>query len=602
MSTFGTLFKVTTFGESHCKGVGAIIDGVPPLLDLTESDIQPQLTRRRPGQSRLTTPRAESDIVTILSGTERGKTLGTPIGLFVPNKNVRPGDYKEMSAVPRPGHADYTYQAKYGIRAASGGGRSSARETIGRVAAGAIAEKFLRTAYGTEIVSFVSSVGSVELCRSKWSHPSGRGWTRGEVDQRGQLQVLRHPQHWARHVSGAADSHADTSGVQGGSAQSGGGASEGPGQAVDPSAAAPISKAASAEQQQAQAAADNTDESAFVAGFPGGAYDAFPCYLAWDGSVLSANGQVLGNKGDMFTFPGASRAVPLVNSANCTDELVPVRCPDAPTAARIASLIRVTKAAHDSIGGTVVTTVYNVPVGLGEPAFDKAEALLAHAMLSLPATKGFEIGSGFDGTRLNGSQHNDAFVNASNTAAGASAPVGQAAEATDAAAASAQPGADQGHVVPTTSATTALLAPSTNNAGGTLGGITSGAPLVFRVAVKPVSTIGRAQSTATFTGEKSTLEAKGRHDPCVLPRTPPLTEAMTALVLADLAVIQASRIGSAQAMLQSTAGQAVQAAMLVGPSMPVLPAHMQSPLPVVLGGGAGTGASVGGSKRPRDDA
>lgn len=601
MSTFGTLFKVTTFGESHCKGVGAIVDGVPPLMELTEADIQPQLTRRRPGQSRLTTPRAESDIVTILSGTERGKTLGTPIGLFVPNKNVRPGDYKEMSSVPRPGHADYTYQAKYGIRAASGGGRSSARETIGRVAAGAIAEKFLRAAYGTEIVSFVSSVGAVELCRSQWSHPSGRGWTRAEVDQRGQLQVLRHPKHWARYVAGAADSHADTSGVHGGSASGPDAVSGTTGGATDGTTVT----SATEEQQRTQAAADTADEAAFVAGFPSGAYDGVPCYLAWDGTVLDAQGAQLGKRDDAFTYPGAVDACLLVNAANCTDELVPVRCPHAGTAARIASLIRVTKAASDSIGGTVVTTAYNVPVGLGEPAFDKAEAMLAHAMLSLPATKGFEIGSGFDGTRLNGSQHNDAFVGAfapehapeqagntgADAAGGAGAP-GSSAE-----------GGDQGHIVPTTGASTAILAPSTNNAGGTLGGITSGAPIVFRVAVKPVSTIGRAQTTATFAGQNSTLEAKGRHDPCVLPRTPPLTEAMTALVLADLALMQASRMAGVQAMLASAAGQAVQAAMLVGPSMPVLPAAMQRPLPVKLGGGAGSTAQsgVGGFKRPREE-
>ncbi len=590
MSTFGTLFKVTTFGESHCKGVGAIIDGVPPMMDLSEEDIQPQLTRRRPGQSRLTTPRAESDLVTILSGTERGRTLGTPIGLFVPNKNVRPGDYKEMSTVPRPGHADYTYQAKYGIRAASGGGRSSARETIGRVAAGAIAEKFLQSTYGTEIVSFVSSVGAVELPRCHWFHPAGRAWSRAEVDQRGQLQVLRHPQHWKRHVAHTEDSHADVSGVSGGG---GGSAAPPPSAAQAPPTDSTATDAAAAEAKAAQAAADAADEAAFVAAMATGAYDNVPCYLAWDGTVLGAQGAVLGRRGDAFTYPNTSQEVQLVHSTNCTDELVPVRCPHAPTAARIASLIRVTKAASDSIGGTVVTTAYNVPVGLGEPAFDKAEAMLAHAMLSLPATKGFEIGSGFDGTRLNGSQHNDAFEGAGPSASTSAAQSAmQPSEVAD---------GDQGHVVPLTCATTALLAPKTNNAGGTLGGISSGAPLVFRVAVKPVSTIGRAQSTATFEGASSTLEAKGRHDPCVLPRTPPLTEAMTALVLADLALIQASRVGATQAMLQSSAGQAVQAAMLSGPSMPVLPAALQRPLPEVLGGGAGTGASVGGVKRTRQE-
>ncbi len=204
MSTFGTLFRVTTFGESHCKGVGCIVDGCPPALALTEADIQPQLTRRRPGQSRLATPRDEADLVSILSGTERGVTLGTPIGLFVPNENVRPHDYSEMDAIPRPGHADYTYQVKYGLRASSGGGRSSARETIGRVAAGAIAEKWLRQAYGTTVVSFVSAVGGVVLPRALEAHPAGRPWTREEVDTLGTLTLLRDPAAGWRVVVAAA--------------------------------------------------------------------------------------------------------------------------------------------------------------------------------------------------------------------------------------------------------------------------------------------------------------------------------------------------------------------------------------------------------------
>ena len=193
MSTFGTLFRVTTFGESHCKGVGAIVDGVPPRLHITEEDIQPQLNRRRPGQSRITTPRNETDKVTILSGTERGVALGTPIALFVPNENVKPSDYAEMDIIPRPGHADYTYQAKYGIRASSGGGRSSARETIGRVAAGAIAEKWLREEFDTEIVTFVSSVGSISMNESiRFRNPiTKRRWTREDVDRRGTLVLLR---------------------------------------------------------------------------------------------------------------------------------------------------------------------------------------------------------------------------------------------------------------------------------------------------------------------------------------------------------------------------------------------------------------------------
>ena len=196
MSTFGTIFRVTTFGESHCKGVGAIVDGVPSRMALTEADIQPQLTRRRPGQSRLTTPRAEKDLVTILSGTEYGYTLGTPIGLLVPNEDQRPGDYKEMSHIPRPGHADFTYQVKYGTRASSGGGRSSARETIGRVAAGAIAEKWLRETYGCEVVCWVSSIGDVVMPPSVVPQAEGRsGWTREEVDKFGCLRMLRDPAH-----------------------------------------------------------------------------------------------------------------------------------------------------------------------------------------------------------------------------------------------------------------------------------------------------------------------------------------------------------------------------------------------------------------------
>jgi hypothetical protein len=453
----------------------------------------------------------------------------------------------------------------------------------------------LRLAFGTEIVSFVSSVGNVELRREHWCHPDGRSWSRREVDEQGQLQMLRHPAHWKRHVAQAVDSHADASGVVGG------GSSALPGDAVGPaginkSPQAPGAEA-SAAAAKAQAAADAVDEAAFVAGMAKGEYDDIPCYLAWDGAVLGGNGKKLGVRGGHVpadaksTASGASELA-LVSEANCTDELVPVRCPHPATAARIASLIRVTKAAQDSIGGTVVTVAHNVPVGLGEPAFDKAEAMLAHAMLSLPATKGFEIGSGFLGTRLNGSEHNDAFV-------GTAAMQGSPAVPSSPGDTSGEEPADAGHVVPSTSTTTALLAPSTNNAGGTLGGITSGAPLVFRVAVKPVSTIGRAQETASFEGHDRTLEAKGRHDPCVLPRTPPLTEAMTALVLADLALQQAARVGSAQRMLESAAGVAVQQALLSGPSMPVLPASMQASVPVRIGEGAGSGKHTG-LKRPRE--
>lgn len=356
-STFGTVFRVTTFGESHCRAVGAIVDGCPPRLALTEADIQPQLDRRRPGQSKVTTPRAESDTVTILSGTEHGVTLGTPIGLMVPNKDQRPGDYAEMSRIPRPSHADFTYETKYGVRASSGGGRSSARETIGRVAAGAIAEKWLREQHGVEIVAWVSSVGTID----------------------------------------SPQPDLDT-----------------------------ISR-----------------------------------------SVVDAS---------------------------------PVRCPDATAAAAMWDAIVAARDANDSLGGVVTCVCRNLPAGLGEPVFDKLEAKLAHAMLSIPATKGFEIGSGFAGTRLRGSEHNDPFVLKGDR-----------------------------------------LGTTTNNSGGIQGGISNGEPIVMRIAFKPPATISQPQQTADFDGKPVTLEAKGRHDPCVVPRAIPIVEAMAALVLIDAALIQKTR-------------------------------------------------------------
>jgi chorismate synthase len=356
-STFGTLLRVTTFGESHCKGVGAILDGCPPRLPLCEGDIQPQLDRRRPGQSRLSTDRQEADQVTILSGVENGLTLGTPIGLFVANKDHIPKDYKDMQFIPRPSHADFTYQLKYGIRASSGGGRSSARETIGRVAAGAIAEKYLQERHKVEIVAWVSSVGTIDA---------------GVV---------------------------------------------------------PI---------------DRIDR-------------------------------------------------------NSVDQTI-VRCPDTHAAEEMAARIAAVKEAGDSIGGVVSCVARNVPIGLGEPIFDKLEAKLAQAMLSIPATKGFEIGSGFAGARMQGSVHNDPFVK-------------------------------KGERLGTT----------TNNSGGTLGGISSGEPIFFRVAFKPPATIAQAQKTADFEGQPAVLEAKGRHDPCVVPRAVPIVEAMTALTLGDFLLRQRMR-------------------------------------------------------------
>ena len=362
-STFGTLFRVTTFGESHCKGVGAVVDGCPPKLALSEADIQRQLDRRRPGQSKMTTDRREIDAVSILSGVENGLTLGTPIALFVPNRDQRPGDYAAMAQIPRPSHADYTYQVKYGIRAASGGGRSSARETIGRVAAGAIAEKVLQERHGIEIVAWVSAVGDIEAAG---------------VD----METIRRD--------------------------------------------------------------------------------------AVDGT--------------------------------------PVRCPDPAAAQQMMAAIQAAREAQDSLGGVVTCVCRNVPAGLGEPIFDKLEALLAHAMLSIPATKGFEIGSGFAGTRLRGSTHNDPFV--------------QKGE---------------------------RLGTRTNFSGGIQGGISNGEPIYFRVAFKPPATIGMVQATAAFDGRDIVLAAKGRHDPCVVPRAVPIVEAMAALVLVDGALRQSARwAGSAQ--------------------------------------------------------
>jgi chorismate synthase len=358
-STFGTLFRISTFGESHCKGVGVVVDGCPPRMTLRPEDIQRQLDRRRPGQSRLSTDRQEADQVSILSGVEFDRTLGTPIALLVPNQDQRPGDYAETAQVPRPSHADYTYQMKYGIRAASGGGRASARETIGRVAGGAIAEKYLADTQGIEIVAWVSSVGPVTA-----PEIDGATLTREQVDAH------------------------------------------------------------------------------------------------------------------------------------------PVRCPDPSAAVAMAAEILQAKAELDSIGGVVSCICRNLPVGLGEPVFDKLEARLAQAMLSLPATKGFEIGSGFAGTRMRGSQHNDLFVSKGDR-----------------------------------------LGTRTNYSGGVQGGISNGEPVLFRVAFKPVATIGQSQQTADLEGREVRLAAQGRHDPCVVPRAVPIVEAMTALVLMDLLLIQRARTG-----------------------------------------------------------
>lgn len=358
-SVFGAMFRVSTFGESHCAAVGAVIDGCPPGLPLSEADIQPQLDRRRPGQSALTTPRDEQDLVSILSGVENGVTLGTPIGLLVHNRDQRPSDYQQMQNIPRPSHADYTYQMKYGIRAASGGGRASARETIGRVAAGAVAEKYLAEHYGVEMVAWVDAVGPLQG---------------GTVDLAG------------------------------------------------------------VSRQQVDACA--------------------------------------------------------------------VRSPDPVAAKAMAELIAEVRDNEDSVGGVVACVCRNLPAGLGEPVFDKFEALLAHAMLSIPASKGFEIGSGFGGSRMLGSAHNDPFV---------------------------RKGARLGTV--------------TNHSGGVQGGISNGESVYFRVAFKPPATIALRQHTADFAGNDAVLEAKGRHDPCIVPRAVPVVEGMAALVILDLLLRQEYRQG-----------------------------------------------------------
>jgi chorismate synthase len=356
-STFGTIFKVTTFGESHSRGVGAVVEGCPSRLSLCEEDIQKQLDRRKPGQNKLTTQRKETDQVTILSGVENNLTLGTPIGMFILNQDQRPGDYSHVSDIPRPSHGDYTYRMKYGIRAQSGGGRASARETAGRVAAGAVAEKYLFLAFGVEIVAWVSAVSHILA---------------PEMDM---TAVKR----------------------------------------------------------------DRVEESM-------------------------------------------------------------VRCPDFNTSEKMIQAIEAAKSAKDSLGGIITCVCRNVPAGWGEPVFDKAEAKLAQAMLSIPAAKGFEIGSGFAGTRMKGSTHNDPFVKK----------------------------ADR-------------LGTLSNYSGGVQAGITNGEPVVFNVAFKPTATIGMAQDTVDFNGNPVILEGKGRHDPCVLPRAVPIVEAMAAMVLADLALIQKTR-------------------------------------------------------------
>ncbi len=353
-SVFGEIFRIATWGESHGGGVGVVIDGCPARLPLSEADIQPDLDRRRPGQSDIVTPRKEEDACRILSGVFEGKTLGTPISIMVSNTDARPSAYSEMETMYRPSHADFTYEAKYGIRNWQGGGRASARETIGRVAAGAVAKKLLQSiSPGLEILAYVTAIHDIEA----------------EVD-------------------GSRVSRAE----------------------------------------------------------------------------IEAN---------------------------------VVRCPDAGAAEAMISRIKEVRADGDSVGGVIACVVRGVPAGWGEPVFDKLEAVLAGAMMSLPATKGFEIGSGFAGAKLKGSTHNDPFRMI------------------------------EGRVRTTS-----------NLSGGIQGGISNGEAIVFRTAFKPTATIARSQKTVTVAGEDADLVARGRHDPCVLPRAVPMIEAMTALVLCDQALRQ----------------------------------------------------------------
>lgn len=346
-NSFGSLFRITSWGESHGGGIGVVLDGCPPQLPLAIEDIQPALDRRRPGQSKITTPRNESDKVEILSGVFEGKTLGTPIAMLVRNKDARPQAYDEMKEKFRPSHADFTYQTKYGFRNHEGGGRSSARETIARVAAGAIAQKIL-TFEQVVITTYVERIYNIK---------------------------------------------------------------------------AP----------------------------------------------------------DLIEIPTLEQI-----------ESSPTRCPHQETASKMENCILDAKKAGDSVGGSIICRINGLPVGWGSPVFDRLEADLGKAMLSLPATKGFEIGSGFSGTFLKGSEHNDLFENRENQ-----------------------------------------IRTKTNLSGGVQGGISNGEELYFRVAFKPTATVLKIQETVNEEGTETELVGRGRHDPCVLPRAVPIVEAMCALVLID---------------------------------------------------------------------
>jgi len=348
-SRFGKIFQITTFGESHGGAVGVALDGCPPRLAIDVGEVQRDLDRRRPGQSRLTTPRQEDDQVEILSGLFEGITLGTPIAMLVHNNDARPSAYEHMKDIYRPSHADYTTEAKYGIRNWQGGGRASARETIGRVAAGAVARKLLRVAADIEVLAWVRRVHDVDA-------------------------------------------------------------------KIDPASVT---------------------------------LDAVEANI--------------------------------------------VRCPEPAAAEKMTQAIDAARERGDSLGGVVECVARCVPAGLGEPVFDKLEADLAHALMSLPASKAFEIGSGFDGTHMTGIEHNDPFTLGPD---------------------------DRPHT-------------ASNRSGGIQGGISNGEDIVMRVAFKPTATISQPQQTVDRDGNEVTLEAQGRHDPCVLPRAVPIVEAMVCLVLAD---------------------------------------------------------------------
>lgn len=356
-SSFGKLFQITTWGESHGGGVGVVIDGCPPNIPLEVESIQIELDRRRPGQSRITTQRQEPDRVEILSGVFEGRTLGSPIAMLVRNQDARSKDYDEIRTKYRPSHADFTYDAKYGIRNWMGGGRASARETIGRVAAGAVARQILKQECDSDIVAWVRQVHDLE-----------------------------------------------------------------------------------------------------------------------------------------------SEADPAAVTREAVDANI-VRCPDAHAAERMIERIDDARKEGDSLGGVVEAVARNVPAGLGEPVFDKLEADLAKALLSLPACKGFEIGSGFRGVQMKGSEHNDPYYS------------------------------EAGRV-----------RTRTNYSGGIQGGISNGEPILIRAAFKPTATILKEQETVDVDGNPATLKGKGRHDPCVLPRAVPMVEAMMALVLVDHCLRQRAQV------------------------------------------------------------